>query len=85
MGMLNPDFDRRLLELLAEGDAAGAATFAAQNVDTAGNGAEEVRAWLIAAGAAHGAPFEPIFYRPVPQWYTGIGIGEWRSTAEHRE
>ena len=79
MGMVNPDFDRRLLELLALGDTTGAAAYAAQHVDTAGNGAEEVRTWLIAAGAAADARFEPIFYRPVPRWYTGIGIGEWRA------
>lgn len=79
MGMVNPDFDQRLLDLLTAGDPAGAAAFATQHVDSAGNGAEEVRTWLIAAGAAAGAHFETIFYRPVPQWYTGIGIGEWRA------
>lgn len=78
MGMVNPDFDLGLLAFLRAGDTAAAAKFAAAQVDSAGNGAEEVRTWLIAAGAAGAARFDPIFYRPVPQWYTGIGIGEWR-------
>jgi hypothetical protein len=30
-------------------------------------------------GAAGGARFQRHYYRAVPNWYTGIGIGEWKA------
>ncbi len=77
MGMLNEGFDRRFLELLEAGDAAGAVAHARDQVHLAGNGGEEVRMWLAAMGAAAGAAFTRRIYRPVTGWYTGIGIGQW--------
>jgi len=76
MGMVNEDFDRKFLALLAGGDDAALVDYAAGHVDEAGNGAEEVRTWLIAHGAARGV-FEQIYYKPMPDWYTGIGLGRW--------
>jgi hypothetical protein len=35
--------------------------------------------WLAAMGAAGGAGFKRHYYRAVPNWYTGIGIGEWKA------
>ena len=77
MGLVNEDFDRRFLELLEAGDAAGAVAHARDQVHLAGNGGEEVRMWLAALGAADGAPFVRRFYQPVSGWYTGIGLGHW--------
>ena len=79
MGMVNEEFDRRFLDLLGE-DGRAAADYARDHVHEAGNGAEEVRMWLIAAGAAAGsrtADLEVIFYRPIPEWYTGIAVASW--------
>ena len=44
----------------------------------AGNGSEEVRNWLVAQGMAGNAPLELLLYRPVANWYTGIGVAQWR-------
>lgn len=77
MGMLNESFDRRFIELLEAGDEAGAVAHARDQVHLAGNGAEEVRMWLAAMGAAAGAAFQLRLYRPVAGWYTGIGMGQW--------
>lgn len=77
MGLLNEDFDRRLLALFEAGDDAGAIAHARDQVHLAGNGGEEVRMWLAAMGAAAGARFQTRLYRPVNGWYTGIGLGHW--------
>jgi len=77
MGMVNEEFDRELLDLLGAADAEGAVRFATDRVHEAGNGAEEVRMWLAAAGCAAGRPFRTRYYRAVRDWYTGIALGHW--------
>jgi protocatechuate 4,5-dioxygenase beta chain/2,3-dihydroxyphenylpropionate 1,2-dioxygenase len=81
MGAVNEAFDREFMRLLGAGDDHALVRFASEHVDEAGNGAEEIRTWLVAHGAAEGARFEPIYYRAVSNWYTGIGLGRWRLDA----
>lgn len=76
MGMVNEQFDRTFLSLLSGQDNDALIDYATDHVDEAGNGAEEVRTWLMAHGAANGR-FEEIYYKPMPAWYTGIGLGRW--------
>lgn len=77
MGLVNEAFDRRFLELLEGNDNEALIKHAAEEVHTAGNGAEEIRTWLIAHGAAQGVPGVRTFYQAVANWYTGIGLMEW--------
>ncbi|MBI5721707.1 MAG: 2,3-dihydroxyphenylpropionate 1,2-dioxygenase [Burkholderiales bacterium] len=77
MGQVNEVFDREFLRLLEAGEDEALVDYAAEHVDEAGNGAEEIRTWLVAHGAADGARFEPVYYRAVSNWYTGIGLGRW--------
>jgi aromatic ring-opening dioxygenase catalytic subunit (LigB family) len=77
MGMVNEQFDREFLRLLAAGDETRLIDYTAASVNEAGNGAEEVRNWLVAQGAARGASFAPLFYEPMQDWYAGIGIAHW--------
>jgi aromatic ring-opening dioxygenase catalytic subunit (LigB family) len=77
MGLVNEDFDRRFLDLLAAGDNDALVRYATDHVHEAGNGAEEIRTWLLAHGAARGARFATQYYKAVGNWYTGIGIGAW--------
>jgi aromatic ring-opening dioxygenase catalytic subunit (LigB family) len=77
MGMVNEQFDREFLRLLASGDEPRLIDYASNTVNEAGNGAEEVRNWLVAHGAATGASFEPLYYEPMQDWYAGIGIARW--------
>ncbi len=91
MGMINEAFDRRFIEHLRLGQAKEAIDFASQEVHTAGNGAEEVRMWLMAMGMGQAlsragylkhsinghAAFELDFYQALENWYTGIGLGHW--------
>lgn len=78
MGAVNEAFDREFLRLLGAGDDEALLRFATEHVNEAGNGAEEIRTWLMAHGAAAGAAFEPVYYKAVANWYTGIGLGCWR-------
>lgn len=78
MGAVNEAFDREFLRLLAAGDDEALLRYASEHVNEAGNGAEEIRTWLMAHGAAAGAPFETVYYQAVANWYTGIGLGRWR-------
>ena len=78
MGAVNEAFDREFLDLLQRGDTDPLLRFAEEHVDEAGNGAEEIRTWLMAHGVAGGIGFETVYYKAVSNWYTGIGLGRWR-------
>lgn len=78
MGMVNEAFDREFLRLLELGDVDALLQFSTNHVHEAGNGAEEIRMWITAMGIAGVGRYETHFYRAVPNWFTGIGIGEWK-------
>lgn len=77
MGMLNEEFDREFLRLLEAGDDENLVRYASANVDKAGNGAEEIRNWLVAHGIAGQRRFNTLHYHGMAEWYTGIALGEW--------
>lgn len=78
MGAVNEAFDREFLRLLEQGAPEPLLQFAEEHVDEAGNGAEEIRTWLMAHGAAGATGFESVYYKAVANWYTGIGLARWR-------
>ena len=78
MGATNAAFDREFLRLLAEPDPTELVAFAQARVQEAGNGAEEVRNWIVARGVMDQAPFEVLFYDDIPGWYTGVSVVSWR-------
>jgi len=74
-GQINEDFDRDFLIRLESGDADRLTDYDDAVLDAAGNGAHEIRGWLVAAGAAGpGTPFETLAYEPVPEWLTGTAV-----------
>lgn len=77
MGMVNEQFDRDFLECLVAGDDDQLLRYCEARVNEAGNGAEEIRNWIVAHGIAGGRPFVADFYKAIPEWYTGIGFGSW--------
>ena len=77
-GQINEAFDRDFLIRLESGDAARLTDYDDAVLDAAGNGAHEIRGWLVAAGAAGpGVPFETLAYEPVPEWLTGTAVAAW--------
>ena len=74
---LNTEFDKTFLELLETGELHTAPQRWAddQLAATAGNGGNEIRAWLVMAAALGHAPGQPIAYSPMPEWLTGMAVG----------
>lgn len=81
-GCVNPDFDRRILDLAAAGDIDALVRYSDQEViDEAGNGALEIRNWIVAMAALPGSRAEVIAYEPVTEWVTGLGFAELKAAA----
>lgn len=72
-GTINEAFDRDFLDRLESGDPDRLTAYRQEQIDVAGNGADEIRGWLVAAGAA-GTGFETLVYEPVPAWLTGTAV-----------
>ncbi|MBV9449234.1 MAG: hypothetical protein JO345_25375 [Streptosporangiaceae bacterium] len=79
-GTINEDFDRDFLIRLEAGDAKRLTDYDDAVLDAAGNGAHEIRTWLVAAGAAD-VPFEILAYEPIPEWLTGTAVAAARMGA----
>jgi aromatic ring-opening dioxygenase catalytic subunit (LigB family) len=76
-GEINESFDRHFLELLAHGDLdAITALDSAQVIAQAGNGAAEIRNWIVASAAADASAARCLSYEPVQAWKTGIAVVE---------
>jgi hypothetical protein len=78
MGQVDELFDRRCIELLAAGADAPLIDFLVEALPKTGNGAQEVRNWVVAHGAAGSRGFELIDYLPAPEIYIGCGFAAWR-------
>lgn len=72
-GQVNTEFDNDFLARLRAGDPDDLVRYTNAEIDAAGNGAHEIRTWLVAAGAA-GTPFDVLAYEPVPEWLTGTAV-----------
>ncbi|MDA8073924.1 MAG: hypothetical protein M0Z40_01575 [Actinomycetota bacterium] len=73
-GTIDTEFDRRVLDAFEAGRAERLLSLSDAELEASGNGAHEVRAWLVAAGAAGGAAFRTLAYEPVPAWLTGTAV-----------
>lgn len=77
MGRVNEDFDRMVLDKVAGGDVEALIALSDEHViETAGNGALEIRNWIMAMGAVGATGAELICYQPIPEWICGIGVAE---------
>lgn len=73
-GQVNEEFDRDFIERIESGDPERLKSYSPQDIDAAGNGAHEIRTWIVAAGASGGAPFDVLAYEPIPEWLTGTAV-----------
>ncbi|MEM7467174.1 MAG: protocatechuate 3,4-dioxygenase [Pseudomonadota bacterium] len=77
MGQVNEKFDRMVLDKVIAGDVQSLIELSDEHViETAGNGALEIRNWIMAMGAVGALGAELICYQPVPEWVCGIGVTE---------
>lgn len=72
-GQVNEEFDRDFIARIESGDPERLVAYDPEDIDAAGNGAHEIRTWLVAAGAAQ-VPFDVLVYEPVPAWLTGTSV-----------
>lgn len=73
---LNPAWDRRLLAGLTTGDLSVLDGSTDEEITrTGGRGGHEVRSWVATLAAmGEGYKAEEIFYEPIDEWITGMGI-----------
>ena len=78
MGEIDEAFDHDCIEAFTRGDGAGLVAFLDRRLAETGNGAHEMRNWVIAHAAAGSSGFELIEYLPVPEVYVGCAFAAWR-------
>lgn len=83
-GQINESFDAKFIDALSSGNCEGLLEISDQEIDSAGNGAHEIRSWLVVSGATNASPFEIKAYEPVTQWLTGTCVAEVKLTAENK-
>lgn len=73
---INPEFDQEFLRLLERGQAHRIAdAFTTEELEkTAGNGAQELRTWLLMAALLDHAPARRLAYESMPEWLTGMAV-----------
>lgn len=69
------DFDRAFLADLERGALEPYSNLTTERIEeVAGNGGQELRAWLAMAAALDFAPGRTLAYAPLPEWLTGMGV-----------
>ena len=81
MGEIDEPFDRICIDLFTNADDDALADGLERELATTGNGAEEVRDWVIVHAAAGSQGFDLIDYAPIPEVYIGCGVAQWRPAA----
>jgi 2,3-dihydroxyphenylpropionate 1,2-dioxygenase len=85
---INETFDKEFLRLIEQGLAARASSYTTKYLEeTAGNGAQEIRTWLVMAAALGHSPGRRLVYEPIPEWLTGMAVALVDPTSErgHKE
>lgn len=80
-GRINPAFDRQFLDDITAGRGETLRDLSDAKIATAGTGGQEVRAWIVLAGATGGWRGEVLAYEEVPAWGTGCGLVQLRPAA----
>lgn len=72
----NPEFDRNFLALLERGHLSTLARDLGQDalLASAGNGGNEIRAWIMMAAALGNMPARTLAYSDMPEWLTGMAV-----------
>jgi aromatic ring-opening dioxygenase catalytic subunit (LigB family) len=81
MGWIDEEFDHACIEHFKNGDETKLDAFLTRELPRTGNGAHEMRDWVIAHAAAGSTGFELIDYFPSPATLVGMGFASWRLPA----
>jgi len=80
MGWIDEEFDHACIKHFEDGEDVRLAAFLTDALARTGNGAHEIRDWVVAHAAAGSKGFELIDYFPSPQTLVGAGFASWRVT-----
>jgi 2,3-dihydroxyphenylpropionate 1,2-dioxygenase len=72
---LNEEFDEDVLARLEAGQLESLVEYEGRLAEVAGNGANELRSWLLMASICGFGPGQRLAYSPMPQWLTGMAVG----------
>ena len=78
MGMVDERFDHACISLFQDSSEQTLAESLTSELRTTGNGAHEVRNWVIAHSAAGSHGFHLVDYAPLTEIYVGCALAEWR-------
>lgn len=79
---INQEFDRAFLDRLESGDLQPVLDYSTQTLeDIAGNGAQELRTWVVMAAATGYGRGRTLAYAPVEEWLTGMAVAVVAPTA----
>jgi aromatic ring-opening dioxygenase catalytic subunit (LigB family) len=78
MGWIDEQFDQECINKFKIGDESQLDAFLTGALPRTGNGAHEIRDWVIAHAAAGSRGFELIDYFPSPATLVGAGFASWR-------
>ena len=81
MGWIDEKFDQACIKHFQNGEEQALDDFLTRALPQTGNGAHEMRDWVIAHGAAGGTGFELIDYFPSPETLVGAGFASWKLPA----
>jgi aromatic ring-opening dioxygenase catalytic subunit (LigB family) len=77
MGRIDEPFDKKCLDLMGTGDIPKLVDFLDNHIEEGGNGAAEIRNWVMAHKVVEGKGFDLIGYHPYPEWYVGCAFASW--------
>ncbi|MGB1091323.1 MAG: hypothetical protein ACPGYX_04305, partial [Oceanobacter sp.] len=76
-GRVNEEFDRRILDYSCSLNVDAIAALTDDEIlEHGGNGAMELRNWVVTMSAVQATDAALIEYQPVPEWVTGLGFVE---------
>jgi aromatic ring-opening dioxygenase catalytic subunit (LigB family) len=81
MGWIDEPFDRACISHFQNGEETALSAFLERELPKTGNGAHEIRDWVVAHGAAGSRGFELIDYFPSPETLVGLGFASWKLNA----
>jgi aromatic ring-opening dioxygenase catalytic subunit (LigB family) len=76
VGEIDAEFDRWFLDRVAKNSFDDVLDLTEEELEHAGNGAHEIRSWLLLAGLAD-RPATVLAYEPIQPWITGMAVAEY--------
>ncbi len=81
MGWIDEAFDHACIAAFRDGKDERVTAFLTDALPRTGNGAHEIRDWVVAHAATGSKGFELIDYFPSPQTLVGAGFASWKLAA----